>query len=306
LRLAVIIINYNSANLVLDCLDSLHASLDEKQDTLIIVDNASQKADLEELKLQLKLKWHRFSNIKLIESNFNGGFSTGNNIGIKNVRADHYLLANADTLFQKDAVNGLLKAAKKHPEAGIFSPRLEWPDGTPQISCFRFHSPLSELIDSAGTAFITKLLKNFNVPLAVQSSQSTPEWTSFASIMIRKEVFDAIGLMDEDFFMYYEDVDFCRRARENGFSVVNCPDSHVVHLRGQTSGMKKKVKENKRLPEYYYHSRSRYFKKHFSTVGFWLANLLWMTGFTIGEIKRVLFRKEHNYPKYKWLDIWKR
>jgi GT2 family glycosyltransferase len=187
----------------------------------------------------------------------------------------------------------------------IFSPRLEWKDGAPQVSCFRFHSPISELIFSSGTGSVTKLFKKYNVPKKIVDEVTMPDWTSFACVLIKREVFQNIGYLDEGYFMYYEDVDFCRRAREAGFGLVNVPSSHVVHLRGQSSGLKKLQHEQKRLPSYYYHSRKRYFTKFYGKAGFWAGNLCWLAGRSLSLIKEILFRKTHPLPAYQHIDIWK-
>ena len=304
-RLCVVIINYKTPQLTFDCLDTLVCQLDHKKDHVVIVDNMSGGDDV--VLIQRWIDGEGLSSlVTLITSPVNNGFSAGNNIGIQSIDSDYYLLANADTLFRPQAIQGLLKAAEKYQEAGIISPRLEWPDGNSQISCFRFHNPFSELISSASTHLVTRLFTRFDVPLPTVDQISRPEWTSFACVLIRKAVFAKVSLLDEGYFMYYEDVDYCRRAKQAGFEVLNYPSSHVVHLRGQSSGLKKLQKDKKRLPAYHYRSRSRYFRKFYGETGLLFANLCWLAGRSLSLFIEVVFGKNRVVAKYQYLDIWKR
>lgn len=303
-RICVVVVNYRTATLTLDCLHSLHEQLDKSKDCVVVVDNNSRGEDVHRLTAAIsEYGWEEI--VHLIAAPDNRGFSAGNNIGIKAVNAQFYLLANADTIFREKAIFHYLQAVSKFPEAGLISPRLEWPDGEPQVSCFRFQSPFSELIHSASTGFITRILYNYNVPLELSNEVTKPDWTSFACVMIRKDVFDSIGLMDEGYFMYYEDVDFCRKARQAGFGIVNYPSARVVHLRGQSSGMKKMQKEYRRLPVYYYRSRARYFTNFYGKAGLWIANFCWYLGWCVTLLRQLLFGKKRMLPRYQSIDIWK-
>ena len=188
---------------------------------------------------------------------------------------------------------------------GMASPRLEWPDGTPQESCFRFHRPINELIRSAATGPITRLFKRYEVPLRVSDNVIYPEWTSFACVLIRRQVFEDIGLLDEEFFMYFEDVDFCKRAREAGWNIIHNPEAHVVHLRGGSSPVKSQAAKKKRLPRYFYESRSRYYHKHFGRFGLFRANIYWHLGWLVA-MGRKLFSNSYqpNICEKQWRDIW--
>jgi GT2 family glycosyltransferase len=304
-NLSVVIVNYKTPKLAIDCIHSLHNQLNSKYDKIIIVDNNSGNNDINFIRNTIE--HDGLSDlITLISSPVNNGFSAGNNIGIKSVNSHFYLLTNADTLFLPDVISSLLSAAEKYPEAGIISPRLEWSDGVPQISCFRFHTPLSELICSAGTGVITRLLNNYDVPLQVLNDVTMPDWTSFACVLIRRDVFEKIGFLDEGYFMYYEDVDFCRRAKKAGFEVVNWPFAHVVHLRGQSSGIKKLHQKKMRLPPYHYQSRARYYTKFYGQLGFLMCNLCWLAGRSISLLREILFGKSRTVSEYQYLDIWKK
>jgi N-acetylglucosaminyl-diphospho-decaprenol L-rhamnosyltransferase len=271
---------------------------------VVIVDNASKDASVVAID-----KWISENNladrIKLISSPVNSGFSGGNNIGIKSVKASHYLLLNSDTVVRKDAIRILLDTLSQEKTVGLVSPRLEWPDGVSQESCFKYHTPISEFIGSAKTGLITKLFTNFVVAQSVSDSPCNYSWTSFASVMIKAEVFSDIGLMDEGYFMYFEDVEFCHRAKKAGWEIMYEPSAHVVHLRGGSSPLKAQAKLRKRLPRYFYESRTRYFFQAYGRVGLLSANLLWTSGWAISSVRSMLSRSYRSDTSEKqWRDIW--
>jgi len=174
---SVVIVNYKTANLTIDCLQSLELEVNANLEVLA-VDNASNDNSMALFDQEIKNnKWHQ---VKTLGADFNGGFSFGNNIGINASASEFFLLLNSDTIVYPGAVDLLIKTLQENPDMGMASPRLEWPDGTPQESCFRFHRPINELIRSAATGPITRLFKRYEVPLRVSDNVIYPEWTSFA------------------------------------------------------------------------------------------------------------------------------
>lgn len=287
-----------------DCVRSVAGQLDAGRDRIVVVDNASGAKQLAQL-FGLLDAVAPDGMITIVPLDENGGFSAGNNAGIKSRRARFYLLANSDTLFLPGAVSGLLEAASWYPDAGLVSPSLERPDGTVQVSCFRFPVPASELINSAETGLVTRLLKRHDVPLPPVPEPSHPAWTSFACVLVRDTVIDAIGLLDDGFFMYFEDVDYCHRARAAGFDIVNWPAARVIHLHGRSSGVDARTRAGDRLPDYYYHSRSRYYRKRYGPPGLISANLCWLLGRTVSLARRLFGKRGPPAPKHEFFDIWK-
>lgn len=271
---------------------------------VVIVDNASKDASVTTISKWI-LKNSPIDRIKLIGSSVNSGFSGGNNIGIKSVKANHYLLLNSDTLVRKGAIKKLLDAFSQDKTAGLISPRLEWPDGISQESCFKYHTPISEFIGSAKTGLITKPFRDFVVAQPVSDMPRNYSWVSFACVMIRAEVFNDIGLMDEGYFMYFEDVEFCHRAKKSGWEISYEPSARVVHLRGGSSPLKAQAKLRKRLPRYFYESRTRYFFQTYGRTGLLLANFLWALGWVISSVRSALSRSYRSDTSEKqWRDIW--
>jgi len=303
-QLAVVIINYKTPEMLIDCLESLLPEMQGINAKIILVDNFSQDDSL--LFIQQWIDDQAVGDlVMLIASTENSGFSGGNNTGISAVNADYYLLLNSDTLVRQGAIALMLNAAVEDLEVGLVSPRLEWPDARPQESCFRFHTPISQLIGSANTGLITHLLKKYNVPYAVSNQLGFYDWTSFACVLVRAEVFKEIGLMDDGYFMYFEDVAFAYYAQQAGWKVLNVPDAHVVHLRGGSSPLKSQAKLRKRLPRYFYESRTRFFYQVYGWFGLLLANMFWTLGYGIALLRSLLSSSfVPSASAYQWRDIW--
>lgn len=302
-RLAIIILNYRTPDMVIGCLETLEHEIDAHQDICIIVDNCSGDDSAERIEAALeKCGWGAWA--RLVRSDRNDGFSAGNNIGIQAVDVHHYMLLNSDTLVREGAVRALLDAAESNPQCGLVSPRLEWPDREPQVSCFRNRTPWSEFLRAASTGPLSRLFPRHEVALPVSDEPIHPEWTSFACALIRREVFEQIGLMDESYFMYFDDIDFCRRARRAGWDILHWPEAHVVHLRGGSGDVKSQTAERGRLPRYYYESRAWYFRKFYTRTGLWLTNLLWVLGRMISWTRERFGRKDSRICAHEWRDNW--
>ena len=302
-RLAAVIVNYRTPELVLDCVTSLAPDCDPAQDLIVVVENGSEDDSLERLRSGLAM--HRDAAVRLLVADHNGGLGAGINLAVREVKARGYLLLNSDTLVRRGAAARLLGVLQEDPTIGLVSPRLEWPDGTPQESCFRFPTPWSELINSSGTGPIRSLLARFDVPLPVGDRRCEPDWTSFAAVLVRAEVFERVGFVDEAFFMFFEDVDFCRRARRAGFRIVHEPAARIVHLRGGSSDVKALAGERKRLPRYYYRARSYYFRKTYCAMGLLATNVLWTAGHAIARIRERFGSKRPHAPEGALVDTWR-
>ncbi len=302
LRLAVVILNYRTAQLVTQCLESLEGELTD-QDQVLVVDNCSADGSAEAI--QKEIEAHGWGDwVTLLQSPHNRGFSAGNNYALSRYEAEAYLLLNSDTIVRPNSVETLYKALVEHPSAGIVSPRLEWPDGEPQISCFRDFTPVSEIIHSAATGPVTKALEPFNVSIPVNPEPNYPQWTSFAAVMIRGEAVRQVGLMDEGYFMYYEDADYCRRVRLAGWEILNWPEAHIVHLRGGSSDVKKDTEARRRRKRYYYAARARYLAKFGSPGGLILCNMCWGIGRCVSLIREGLGHRKSHLCEREAQDIW--
>lgn len=296
---AVIVLNYRTPGLVLDCLASLDGQIDPDRHEVVVVDNCSGDGSGEQIRLGIEQRgWQGWA--RVVESPINGGFAAGNNVGIRASRSRWCVLLNSDTIVRPGALGVLLEAADRSDgEVGLVGPRLEWPDGERQVSTFRFRTPLTELIAASRSGWLGRRFLGHVVANPVEAWCEDLDWVSFACVAIRREVVERIGLLDERYFMYFEDMDYCRHARGAGFRVAHEPAARVVHLRGGSSEVKRRTEERKRRPRYYYGARSHYFRSWYGLAGLWLANLLWLVGWGLS-----LIRGKSMAVAGEWRDIW--
>lgn len=279
-RLCIVIVNYRTAGLAIDCLRSLSLQINDPRRTRVIVaDNASGDGSMERLAAALVGNgWSGWAELLALPRN--GGFAYGNNAGIAAALAstsppDYVLLLNPDTLVRPGAISALVDFMDTHPRAGIAGSLLENATGGVDCSAHRTPSPLGELDGAARLGPLNRLLQRYAVSPPVRSAAHECDWVSGASMIIRREVIAGVGPMDEGYFLYFEEVDFCCRARASGWSVWYVPQSRVLHLEGASTGIRVAAK---RRAAYWYDSRRRFFVKHHGIGGLLLADLLWVAG----------------------------
>lgn len=304
MRLLVVILNYRSASLCIDCLESLKPEVAANPGTRVVVTDAPSGDD-SVARIGAAIAEHGWADwCTLVPLDRNGGFAYGNNEAIRPALAGddaptYVLLLNPDTVVRPGAIGALLSFMDQNPKAGIAGSRLENPDGSPQRSAFRFHSVLGELEAGLRLGPVSKALRSRVVaPPVPPSDQPVPtDWVAGASMIIRREVFDAIGLLDDGYFMYFEEVDFCLRAARAGWPCWYVPASRVVHLVGQSSGVTDVKQANKRRPKYWFESRRRFFTRNHGLIKTALADLFWMTGFASYRLRRRIQRKPDTDPE---------
>jgi GT2 family glycosyltransferase len=179
---------------------------------------------------------------------------------------------------------------------------LEDPDGTVQCSAFRFHSIAGEFERGIRLGLVSKLLVNRRVVPPAPSAEQPCDWVAGASMIVRAAVFERIGLMDEKYFMYFEEVDFCLAARRAGWPCWYVPQSRVVHLVGAVSQISDSRKHRARRPKYWFESRRRYFVKNHGRLYAAAADLAFLVGFTFWRIRRWVQRKADTDPPKLLMD----
>lgn len=285
----VIIVNYRSAGLAIDCLRSLAPQVpDLCGGRVIVVDNASADGSVEALLGSVESEgWSSW--VKVLPMDRNGGFAFGNNAGIRAALAapnspDYVLLLNPDTIVRPRAIRALVASMDTRPHAGIVGGRLESADGGVDCSAHRIHSPLSELDGGARLRLLSRMLERYVVSEPARSEAHPCDWVSGACLMVRREVLEEIGPMDEGFFLYFEEVDFCWRAKQAGWQVWYAPYARVLHLEGASTG----IKRISRRAGYWYESRRRFFIKHYGVSGLLLADTFWGLGRLSFLLRRIL------------------
>jgi N-acetylglucosaminyl-diphospho-decaprenol L-rhamnosyltransferase len=319
-KIAVVLINYRTAQLTLDCLRSLEPEVKGCPGThVVLVDSASGDESPDIIERERSARgWTDWTSVVRLDEN--RGFSAGNNAGIAFAEGlghfDAFLLINSDTIVRRGALGLLRDVLEKHSAVGLVGPRLEWPNGELQASCFRVISPASEFLAAAKTGLLSRLFTGREVLIPdsrIPGSSASPEdkgtwdeieWISFACVLIRREVIAAIGPLDEGFFMYFEDVDYSRRARQAGWYIAYAPAARVVHLRGNRTPESFAVEELGRRPNYYYRARARYLAKYYGATGPCRANLGWLLGRAVSLTREVLGNKPPHTARHEAIDIW--
>lgn len=303
-KLAVSIINYRTAELTQACIRSVLDDLGGLDARVVVVDNDSGDGSADRIAAWLAAQPDG-GRVQVLRSAVNTGFSGGHNLGMgAEPEAEFYLILNSDAVLVPGFLATLLAAAEADPQAGLFAPSLGGEDGAVQTSCFRFHSPLSELDRSARNGMVTRLLRRHVVALGPAPDPARIEWASFACILLRGEMVRRIGPMDEGYFLYFEDAEYCLRARRAGWRIAPVPTARAIHFRGGSGPVKSLAHQRKRLPPYYYASRARFLRQAHGHAGLIAANLLWHLGRGIAWIARGLGGSYSPMAAREGRDIW--
>lgn len=220
---AVCIVNYNTRHLLRECVRSVLA---EGPSEIIVVDNASNDGSAEMVEVE-------FPSVTLIRSGGNVGYGPAANRAIRSSRADDILLLNADTIVRPGALAALRGHLAKAGAATILGPRLFNPDGTYQTSCFHFPTPPHVFLYLSGLFRVITDIPFLNrrslQRMSADSAVRVP-WVLGAALAFHRATFQSLGGFDETFFMYFEEVDLCRRLTEGGGEVLFVPAAEVVHV----------------------------------------------------------------------------
>jgi GT2 family glycosyltransferase len=230
--LSVVIVNWKTRDFLPGCLESLKGNIPNLKAEIVFVDNGSHDGSLE---------WigSNHPDVKVIVNEANLGFSKANNLAIERCQGDMIMLLNPDTRLKMGAVEALVSLLNTRPAAGIVGPRIEYPDGSLYPQSKR---AIPEIRDAFFYIFrIKNLAQRFSGENFYTLDDLDPDEihevgaVSGSCMLVRREVFTDVGLLDEDFFLYGEDLDICMRSRRGGWKVYYCPDAVVVHYHGQSS-----------------------------------------------------------------------
>lgn len=303
---AVIIVTYRSAELAIQAMESVHRERmnSDLEIRLIVVDNCS--GDYEEISRYVRTRaWQSW--VQIIVAPKNGGFAYGNNLGIgaafSGVMPDYIYLLNPDAQVRPNAIWIMVQFLEQNPQASIAGSSIETVDGAAWPYAFRFPGLASEIIDKLEFGLITRILKQWEVPVTMTAEAQPVDWISGASMMIRPIVFLTIGGMDENYFLYYEETDFCLRAKKAGFQTWYVPASRVMHVMGQSTGISGGKSLITRLPSYWFDSRRRYFTLAYGTPKAVAIDLVAMGAHILGNIKRFLLGRTREIRPYYFRDL---
>jgi GT2 family glycosyltransferase len=228
MTLSIVIVNFNGGAHLGQCLASLAAAPAAVSTEVVVVDNASTDGSPE----QVRRQWPQF---QLLPLQKNVGFSAGNNAGIRATTGDLVLLLNNDTIVAPGALDTLVERLRAHPDAAVAGPRLVDGNGRLEISFGPMISPIAELRQKTLNRLYDRGLPMVERYVARRAaSERFVDWVSGACLLVYRRDAEVAGLLDERFFLYTEDVDFCAAIRARGRKVLFTPHSQITHLRGQS------------------------------------------------------------------------
>ena len=215
-KISIVLLNLNQHRMTIDCIESLTEN-DYTNFEIILVDNGSTDNSVEIFESLPQ----KYQNLKFIKNRENLGFAEGNNVGIRNSDGDYILLLNNDTIVKKDFLSSLVDATKKFPNAGAFGPKM-----------YSYDKPL-EIWHIGGE--ITKFLNFTHTPLKYKDSYKSVDWLSGCALMMNRETVEKVGLLNSSFFIYFEDVEWCIRAKKAGYDLIYVPNAELWHIGSVTS-----------------------------------------------------------------------
>jgi GT2 family glycosyltransferase len=254
-KLSIIIVNWNTCNLTKQTIESVYRETSGIDFEIILTDNASSDDSVEVIKKE-------FPQVILIENKENLGFGKANNQGMRIALGKYIMLLNSDTVVLSQAITRLTSYLDEHEDITMLGPKLLNEDRTFQYSCRRnLPNPMNSFFHLFGLAKLFPKSKMFTdyKRFAYDSNRTEPvEAISGAAMFFRRGVFDTMGGFDEQFFMYGEDLDFCKRVQDKGWKTMFVHDAEIIHFGGQSS-----KKRRKQSLVNFYDAMWIYYKKHF-------------------------------------------
>ena len=285
----VVIVSYKSATLTLACLRSLESEIKTSGLAIrvIVVDNASGDHPTVQAGI-VRNGWSDWASCILAPRN--GGFAYGNNVAIQMClkQASYVYMLNPDTEIRPRAIRVLYDFLEANPTVGIAGGMFENLDGSDWPIAFRFPTLWSEIEEGIELGLVSRLLSRWVVAKPMTPVPQQIDWICGAAVIVRRDVFDKIGGLDENYFLYFEETDFCRRAALAGYPTWYVPESRVMHIAGQSTQVTDRSLAPRRLPKYWFDSRRRYFAMAYGVRRAMLIDMVAVPAHCIGLIKRKL------------------
>ena len=266
MQLSIVIVTYNSAAHIDACLRSIVEHPPRVTHEILVVDNASEDGTADAVRAQ-------WTGVRVIDAGGNVGFARANNLGIASSFGTLILLLNPDTVVPPGAIDAMAAVLDARPDVAIVGPRLVDGEGRAELSFGRMIAPFAELRQkvlvrgSAGGGPLASYVES------VTTREREVDWISVACLLVRRADAEAAGRLDERYFMYAEDVDFCAAVRALGRRVLFTPAAEVVHLRGQSRATASAAAE-----QAYRRSQLAFYEKHHPAWAPWLRTYLKLRG----------------------------
>jgi N-acetylglucosaminyl-diphospho-decaprenol L-rhamnosyltransferase len=300
--LSIVIVNSDGNQVTLQCLASIYRYPPSVSFEVILVDNCSIDSTFSEVR-------SKFPHVKMLSAPEKQGFSRNYNLGIRHSRGDYVLVLNNDTLLHLSALDALIAALRKNSTYAMVGPKLVDANGSIQTVCARsfitpfYYVMIQFFLDLAlPTGKVWDAFRRYRLE---RRTEGPVECLSGACLLVSRETIDRIGLLDEGYDFYYEDIEWCHRVQEHGLQVAYIPSATVTHLGDQSLS---KVKEWAKRSEY--HSAIRYFQQYhaLSNLGHWCIWLATVLGFCFRALAYLLLqtitRKKTHHQAYLNLSRW--
>ena len=293
-KIAIVIVNYRTADLTRQCLASLksESALLPGLEVVVVDGGSGDGSDTTVERTIANPDFRQW--VSLLPLSVNGGFGWANNQAILRLLQspdppEFIHMLNPDTIVEEGSVARLAAYLISHPRTAVVGSQLLEVDGSLSGSAFHFPSVRGEFARGARTGFLDTLLKVPSVEIAASEAREV-DWVTGASFMVRSEALREVGLFDEGFFLYHEEVELMWRLRRHGWEIAVEPRSRVRHVGGASTGVdgrQAKGQFRPRRPAYWYRSRSRLFGLTRGVWGTSLAYLLWLLGHFVWELRRL-------------------
>ncbi len=280
---SIILVSYNTVDLLAECLRCIHRSAPELRREIIVVDNASRDGSAEFIKTH-------HPECRLISNAENVGFGRAANQALQWAGGRYVLLVNTDAFVETDTIAKTIAYMDAHPNCGILGVKLIARDGEVQPSARYFPTPWNMFVHRAGLLRFFKGVRMVDDMSWDHASVRHCDWVPGCYYLVRKAVIDQVGLFDPRYFLYHEEVDHCFAARKAGWGVVYFPESSVIHLGGQSAkseGVGLTASINPQLEAHVIESELLYFRKNHGIADAWLGALLMTLGDAIIVLKRL-------------------
>ncbi len=260
LELSIIIVNYNVKEFLQNLIYSIKKAACNISNEIIIVDNHSEDGSVE----FIKEKFLQMGGIKLIANKENLGFSKANNIGLSEAKGKYLLLLNPDAVVSEDTFTKMVDFFESNPHAGLAGCKILNPDGTLQLACRRsFPGPWTAFCKVTGLSSLfpnSRLFARYNLTYLNENETYEVDAVSGSFMMMTREAFEKVGCLDEEFFMYGEDLDLCYRIQKTGLKVYYVHSTQIIHYKGEST-RRSSLDETK----YFYNAMHLFVKKHLSS-----------------------------------------
>jgi GT2 family glycosyltransferase len=307
-RILAVSVNFRTGPLAVNLLTSLSAERETVPELeAVLVDNDSGDGSLACIEAGIRERgfggW-----VRLVAAPRNGGFAFGNNLATRHALAsdappDYVLYVNPDVEVQPGALGALLAFLEAHPRVGIVGPATEIGRGSLRGTAFRFPGIVNSFDEGLHLGLVSRLCRRWQLQPAPRAEPHRTDWVSGGCMLVRRAVFDDVGLMDEGYFLYYEELDFTLAASRKGWETWYVPAARVVHFAGASTGLTGGHELARRIPRFWFESRRRYFVKNRGPVVACLADLAWLAGNSLWNVRRFLTRAPRKEPPHFFGDF---